>query len=107
MLFKVLVEKKSIINLFSYKMFLDANLVNALQLMLIGMSTVFVVLLIVIGCGNLLITVVNKYLPEEEKPAAKQAQNTGAVSSDVAQAINLAISKLTNGKGKAEKIERM
>ena len=86
-------------------MFLDANLVNALQLMLIGMSTVFVVLLIVIGCGNLLITVVNKYLPEEEKPVAKQAQNTGAVSPDVAQAINLAISKLTKEKVKLRRLK--
>lgn len=46
---------------------------GALQLMVVGMLTVFCVLLIVIGLGTLLIRLVNKYAPEEiasTKPVA-------------------------------------
>ena len=41
------------------------NLETAFLLMVVGMATVFVILLIVIYLGKLLISLVNKYAPEE------------------------------------------
>ena len=42
---------------------------EALKLMVVGMATVFAILLIVIYLGKALIAVVNKYVPEEVQPA--------------------------------------
>ena len=47
------------------------NIETAILLMVVGMATVFVILLIVIYLGKLLITLVNKYAPEEVIPAKK------------------------------------
>lgn len=44
------------------------NLETALLLMVVGMATVFAILLIVIYLGKLLISLVNKYAPEEQLP---------------------------------------
>ena len=45
------------------------NLNIALLLMIVGMATVFAILLIVIYLGKGLIALVNKYAPEEVAPA--------------------------------------
>ena len=45
------------------------NLNIALLLMIVGMATVFAILLIVIYLGKGLIALVNKYAPEEVVPA--------------------------------------
>lgn len=84
---------------------MDSNFFEALKLMCIGLCSVFVVILVIIVLGNLLVKFINKYCPEEEAPA-KVAPVT-AVSADVAQAISLAVSQLTSGKGKVEKIEKV
>ncbi len=81
------------------------NLIEGLKLMAIGLSTVFVVLLIIINFGKALILFVNRFFPEEEKPITKTTSS--ATDSQVEQAIALAIEKLTNGKGKVEKIEKL
>ncbi|MBQ3634051.1 MAG: OadG family protein [Bacteroidales bacterium] len=85
------------------------NLPEALRLMVVGMTTVFSVLLIIIGFGKTLIWAVNKYLPEEEQPKqqARPAAQAAVVSTDVAQAIAKAVEQLTGGKGKVEKIEKI
>ena len=49
----------------------------ALQLMGIGMITVFIILSLVVLIGNLIIRFVNKYLPEEvSKKVEKIAEQT-------------------------------
>lgn len=83
------------------------NFIQSLQLMGIGLLTVFCVLLLIIFLGNLLIKFTNKYIPEEEKSIPSAGVTNNAVDANVAQAINLAISKLTGGKSKAEKIEKI
>ncbi len=50
----------------------------ALQLLLIGMTTVFIILGIVMGIGKLLITLVNKYSPD--LPANKPNRRSTATS---------------------------
>lgn len=84
---------------------------EALMLMGVGLATVFVVLLLVIGFGNLLINVVNKIAPEEEKKAAPataaKAAAVAAVDPQVQQAIAKAVDQITAGKGQVVKIERI
>jgi len=74
--------------------------------MLIGMVTVFAILLIIIYFGKALIAFVNKFCPEEVKPTA-QPQQQASIDPQVAQAIALAVNNLTGGKGKVEKIEKI
>ncbi len=82
---------------------------TAPMLLGVGLATVFVVLLLIIGFGNLLIKVVNKIAPEEEKaaPIAAAKQAVAAIDPHVQQAIAKAIEQMTNGMGRVEKIERL
>ncbi len=87
---------------------MEDNLSFALMLMGVGLATVFTVLLLVIGFGNLLIKAVNKFAPEEEKPAQIASKPTPAlVDGSVQQAINKAVEQLTGGKGRVEKIVKL
>ncbi len=81
------------------------NFQEALVLMGVGMLTVFLVLLLVILVGNILIWVVNKFVPEEQKVA--KATTVAAVAPQVSEAIAKAVEQLTAGKGKVEKIEKI
>ena len=81
--------------------------VEALNLMGIGMLTVFVVLLIIIALGTLLIKAVNKFFPEEVKPVAKAAAAVQAVDQNIQEAINKAILAISGGKKQAQKIEKI
>ena len=71
------------------------NIGTGLMLMLVGMCTVFVILLIIIWLSTLLIKAVNKFAPPEEE------------EEDSVKAINIAVEKLTGGKGKVMKIEKL
>ena len=66
------------------------NIETAILLMVVGMATVFVILLIVIYLGKLLITLVNKYVP-----------------GNILAAITAAVNVVTQGKGKITKVEKL
>ena len=66
------------------------NIGVGLMLMVVGMATVFVILLIVIYLSKYLITIVNKVAPEEAMDAIKAA-----------------VEILTAGKGQVIKIEKL
>ena len=70
------------------------NLNLALLLMVVGMATVFVILLIVIYLGKGLIWMVNKYAPAEELP--EKAKGGPAP-----------IPVVTHDKGKVAKVEKL
>lgn len=77
------------------------NLGFGVQLMIVGMVTVFLILLIVINFGGLLIKVVNKWAPEEvvaPKKGAAAAQ-PAAVDANTMAILQAAVSQLTGGKG--------
>lgn len=80
------------------------NIGVGLMLMVVGMATVFVILLIVIYLSKYLITVVNKVAPEEtpKAPAVAPTADTGAMD-----AIKAAVEILTAGKGQVIKIEKL
>jgi len=87
---------------------MEGNLSQALMLMGVGLATVFLVLLLVIAFGNLLIKAVNKFAPEEEKPAQVASKAAPAlVDASVQQAISKAVEQITGGKGRVEKIVKL
>ena len=89
------------------------NIETGLLLMVVGMATVFVILLIVIYLVKAVIWAVNKYAPEEEgtkkvaKVAAAVKAPTNALSSQETAVIVSAVSMATQGLGKVVKIEKL
>lgn len=89
------------------------NIETGLLLMAVGMTTVFMILLIVINLGKGLIYLVNKYAPEEivvkKQPtvAARTVQPTGQLSNQETAAVVAAVSAATFGQGKVVKIEKI
>lgn len=82
------------------------NLEIGLLLMVVGMATVFVILLIVIYLSQLLIKLVNKVAPEEE-PKKKTVSVATSSDSGAMDAIKAAVDILTAGKGQVVKIEKL
>lgn len=82
------------------------NLGLGLTLMLIGMVTVFAILIIVIALSNALIRIVNKVCPAEETPNKAPARQA-TVDSAVMDVINAAVAQITAGKGRVTKVERI
>ena len=82
------------------------NIGVGLLLMVVGMCTVFLILLIVIWISQFLISVVNKIAPEEE---TKKKPVTSGPSTDAGamDAIKAAVEILTAGKGQVIKIEKL
>ena len=85
------------------------NLAIGLQLLVVGMLTVFAILLIVINGGKLLIKVVNAIAPEEVAVAKKNvAQATpGAVDAPTMAVLQEVVKQLTGGKGRVESAKRV
>ena len=85
------------------------DIYGALQLLVVGMVTVFLVLLIVINIGKLLIWAVNKWAPEETvtKKSAPVAKAIESIDANTKAIIDAAISQLTGGKGRASKITKL
>ena len=84
------------------------NIETAILLMVVGMATVFVILLIVIYLGKFLITLVKKYAPEEVLPSKKETQKGPApIPGNILAAISAAVNVVTLGKGKVTKVEKL
>ena len=83
------------------------NLNTALLLMVVGMATVFAILLIVIYMGKGLIALVNKYVPEEVVPAKAVENAPAPIPGNILAAISAAVTVVTQGKGKVAKVEKI
>lgn len=83
------------------------NIGIGLMLMLVGMCTVFVILLIIIWLSTLLIKAVNKLAPPEEEVKRKPVVASVSADTDDVKAINIAVDMLTAGKGKVINIEKL
>ena len=75
------------------------NLGIGFELMIVGMSTVFLILLIVIWGGKLLINVVNKIAPEETVASKKTAAPSATVDGGTMAILQQVVSQITGGKG--------
>lgn len=71
---------------------------TALLLMVIGMGTVFIILLLIINLSKLMIVVINKFAPEEA-PAAKKnvAAAPAPIPANVQAAIKAAVAQIAPG----------
>ncbi|MBO7068383.1 MAG: OadG family protein [Bacteroidaceae bacterium] len=75
------------------------NLGIGFELMIVGMSTVFLILLIVIWGGKLLINVVNKIAPEETASPKKTAVLPTSIDGGTMAILQQVVSQITGGKG--------
>lgn len=83
-----------------------SNLGLGLELMVIGMASVFLILIIVILLGKLMIKVTNRF-PVAEEPAAKPAAAAAAISSETRSIIEATVRELTGGKGTVKEIVKL
>lgn len=83
------------------------NLGIGLELMAVGMLTVFVILLIIIYLGKGLIALVNKFAPEDVEEKKQPATATVPVDAKTIAIIQSAVNALTGGKGKVMKVEKI
>ncbi len=83
------------------------NIETGLMLMLVGMCTVFVILLIVIWLSTLLIKVVNRFAPPEEIAKPKPSASKSSADKGAAEAIKAAVDIITAGKGRVVNIEKL
>ena len=98
------------------------NLVFAFQLLIVGMLTVFVILLVVIYGSKLLITIVNQIAPEGESVRkTKMAVNNSAailtpepavptaaaIDAPTMELLQQAVAQLTGGKGRITEAVRL
>ena len=75
-------------------------------LMIVGMVTVFAVLLIIINLSKLLIKLVNKFALEENvKKDVKQ--NGPEIPANIMAVIQQTVKEITNGKGTVSKVVKI
>lgn len=79
------------------------------MLMVVGMITVFAILLIVIYLSQLLIAIVNKVAPEEVvvKKSTATSSAPAVIDPNTMAAIKGAVNIVTGGKGKVMKVEKI
>lgn len=78
---------------------------EAISIMFVGMITVFFILFLIVGIGNVIIRLSNKYLPEEV--AIIKAKKSNEPSNNTYAAIAAAIDIATKGKGKVTNIKKL
>ncbi len=87
---------------------MEESLFGALQLLLVGMITVFIILMIVINLGKCLIKLVNKFAPAEENTPKKSVSVAATpIDAHTQAVIKAAVEKLTNGKGTVVGIKKV
>ncbi len=83
------------------------NFSFGLMLMVIGMVTVFAILLIIINLSKLLIKLVNKVAPEEEVVHKFVDNNAKGIDALTEEIIRAAVVQVTGGKGHVASVERL
>lgn len=78
----------------------------ALQLLLVGMLSVFTILAIVVGIGRLLITLVNKYSPEPVKTVLT-SRPSHVISSKKLAVLSSVIDIVTDQQGVIKSVKKI
>lgn len=87
---------------------MNSNFELALELLGVGMLTVFIILFLVVIIGSVIIKIVNRFMPDTPVLASKVDRAISAViDSRKVSAIVAAVKAVTNGKGKVENIEKV
>ena len=86
---------------------MDEGFSTALMLLAVGMITVFTILALIVIFGNILISLVNKFIPEAKisKVVSRVAQ--GAIDPRKMAAIVSAVDVVTEGKAKVTSISKV
>ena len=87
----------------------SANVNEALQLLAVGMGTVFFILALVVFMGTQLINVVNRWMPAAvlSKASTPSPSSSATLQPGVLAAIVSAVEIVTEGKGKVDHVERV
>jgi len=83
-----------------------SNLQIALELLCVGMVTVFIILCLVVLIGNIVVRFVNKFVPAEVPKVKFPVRRTFEISQKMIAAIVGAVKTVSGGKGHVTKIER-
>ena len=83
------------------------NLGVGFELMIVGMSTVFLILLIVIWGGKLLIKAVNKIAPEEMVSPKKDTTSGSTIDGGTMAILQQVVNQITGGKGHVSSAKRI
>ena len=76
---------------------MESNISNAFLLLIIGMITVFIVLLLVVIAGKILIRLVNKYAPEQV--SKRVLRPSDALDPRIIAVMSGVVDHVTHGKG--------
>lgn len=86
---------------------MEQNIGNAITIMLVGMTTVFLILSLVVIIGNVIIRTTNKYLPAKASVKSQNSQMLDNSAAGKIAAIVSAVDVVTNGKGQITKITKV
>lgn len=94
---------------------MEQSISNAFLLLIIGMITVFIVLLLVVGTGRLLINLVNRISYEKLDALStgkviaipNESVKSGSIKQNKLAAIIATVEIVSQGKGKITKIEKI
>ena len=78
----------------------------ALQLLAIGMITVFLILFLVVQSARILISFVNRFMPLTADSVVVEKRGKDAIDPKVVAAISGAVSHLTEGRGTVKSIRK-
>ena len=85
---------------------MEEGLSTAFMLLAVGMITVFTILALIVFFGNLLITLVNKFIPEEKVSKVFSSLADRAMDPRKMAAIVSAVDVVTEGKAKVTSITK-
>ena len=80
------------------------NLNDALGLLAIGMIMVIIVLWLVVGLGNLVINLTNRFISDEKKPGTSNRDK--GIHHQKLAAIEAAVDVITHGRGKVDSVQK-
>lgn len=81
------------------------NVDEALGLLVVGLVTVFAILFLVIVIGNLVISLTNRFIPDDKKTGGSHPSARLANTKKLA-AIMAVVDVITHGKGKVDSIQK-
>ena len=79
----------------------------ALMLLAVGMITVFTILALIVVVGNILISLVNKYIPESKISKVVRIAASGAIDSRKMAAIVSAVDVISGGTANVTSITKV
>jgi len=80
---------------------------TAFMLLAVGMITVFTILALIVIFGNILIPLVNRFIPEAQVAKVVRSQSQGSIDSRKMAAIVSAVDIVTEGKAKVTSITKV